>query len=413
MEQGPLDLAVASYPAKWSSLETLSLAYIAAALVDLGCFTRAGERHTLAALAERWGLPAPRRHLLSRWLARLVAAGLLVADGDELVSPVPLSTGELGSARAAARTALADTPALMEYVERCGARLTAILSGAESPLETLFPEGSVETAEYLYQRVAGRALHERARRRRRRRLGPRPAGGPADPGHRGRSGHRRHDLRGAPACSRRSGPSTTTPTCRRSSSATRRAKFAAYPFVKTALLDLERAPAEQGWAPGGYHVVVAANVLHATRDLDRTLAHVRGLLAPGGMLVAYEATEHLPWFDVTTGLIEGWQRFDDQLARRSSAARAGALARGARRPWLHAHVAAFPESGSPAEVLAHHVIVAMVPGTTARVPGADRGVGRPSPARRSPPMKAPHRGSQSRNSAGTWPRSRRASSTRR
>ena len=137
--------------------------------------------------------------------------------------------------------------------------------------------------------------------------------------------------------------------------------------MKTALLDLERAPAEQGWAPGSYHVVVAANVLHATRDLDRTLAHVRGLLAPGGLLVAYEATEHLPWFDVTTGLIEGWQRFDDHWRVDHPL-----LAPARWREALGAHgftrVAAFPEPGSPAEVLAHHVIVAMVPGTTARVP---------------------------------------------
>ncbi len=34
----------------------------------------------------------------------------------------------------------------------------------------------------------------------------------------------------------------------------------------------------------GYDVVVAANVLHATRDLDATLRHVRALLAPGGLL---------------------------------------------------------------------------------------------------------------------------------
>ena len=60
--------------------------------------------------------------------------------------------------------------------------------------------------------------------------------------------------------------------------------------------------------------MIAANVLHATRDLDVTLEHVRALLAPGGVLVAYEATHHPRWFDVTTALIEGWQRFEDRGA---------------------------------------------------------------------------------------------------
>jgi acyl carrier protein len=32
---------------------------------------------------------------------------------------------------------------------------------------------------------------------------------------------------------------------------------------------------------------------------------------PGGVLIAYEGTRHPRWFDITTGLIEGWQRFED------------------------------------------------------------------------------------------------------
>ena len=79
MEQGPLDLAAATYPAKWASLATLSPAYAAAALVSWAASRRRASATRSAALAERWSLPAARRHLLSRWLARLVAAGLLCA----------------------------------------------------------------------------------------------------------------------------------------------------------------------------------------------------------------------------------------------------------------------------------------------------------------------------------------------
>jgi SAM-dependent methyltransferase len=144
--------------------------------------------------------------------------------------------------------------------------------------------------------------------------------------------------------------------------------FAAYPFVRHGLLDLERDPREQGWEPGTFHLVIAANVLHATQDLDQTLDRVRGLLAPGGMLVAYEATVHHPWFDVTTGLIEGWQRFADGWrdghpllppARWAEALAAHGFER----------VAAFPEAGSPAEILGQHVIVAVVPGTATATGG--------------------------------------------
>ena len=57
-----------------------------------------------------------------------------------------------------------------------------------------------------------------------------------------------------------------------------------------AVLDIERRHRSRGVAPGSYDVVLASNMLHATRDLDVTLAHARDLLAPGGVLVAYEST---------------------------------------------------------------------------------------------------------------------------
>jgi predicted TPR repeat methyltransferase len=38
-------------------------------------------------------------------------------------------------------------------------------------------------------------------------------------------------------------------------------------------------------------LIVAANVLHATRNLEETLAHVRELLQPGGQLLLLEATD--------------------------------------------------------------------------------------------------------------------------
>lgn len=104
-------------------------------------------------------------------------------------------------------------------------------------------------------------------------------------------------------------------------------------------------------------MVVAANVLHATADLRQTLPRVRSLLGPGGVLVLYEATTPQPWFDITTGLIEGWQRFDDGLRADSPLLSAGQWEQVLRAAGFEA-VAAFPEPGSPAENLGQHVIVA-------------------------------------------------------
>ncbi|KAH7139912.1 polyketide synthase [Dactylonectria estremocensis] len=56
------------------------------------------------------------------------------------------------------------------------------------------------------------------------------------------------------------------------------------------ILDVEKDPTTQGFAEGSYDVIIAANVLHATRSLETTLRNVRSLLKPGGFLVLMEVT---------------------------------------------------------------------------------------------------------------------------
>lgn len=57
-------------------------------------------------------------------------------------------------------------------------------------------------------------------------------------------------------------------------------------------LDIEREPNEQGFEEGSYDLVIASNVLHATKDLDKTMANVRKLLKPGGKLLVLEAVDN-------------------------------------------------------------------------------------------------------------------------
>jgi epothilone polyketide synthase E len=82
-------------------------------------------------------------------------------------------------------------------------------------------------------------------------------------------------------------------------------RFADFPFVQYSRLDIDRDPREQGFPEGSFDVVIAANVLHATRDLGGTIDRVAMLLAEGGILVLSETTAHPRVFDITTGLIEG------------------------------------------------------------------------------------------------------------
>ena len=78
------------------------------------------------------------------------------------------------------------------------------------------------------------------------------------------------------------------------------------------VLDIERDPVEQGFDAHGYDLVIAANVLHATRSLDETLNHCRQLLAPSGQLVALENQRARAWMDLVFGQLDGWWRFADR-----------------------------------------------------------------------------------------------------
>ena len=77
------------------------------------------------------------------------------------------------------------------------------------------------------------------------------------------------------------------------------------------VLDIEKDPVEQGFDRHGYDLVIASNVLHATRYLDETLAHCLALLAPSGQLVALENLRGQGWLDLTFGQLDGWWRFAD------------------------------------------------------------------------------------------------------
>ncbi len=77
------------------------------------------------------------------------------------------------------------------------------------------------------------------------------------------------------------------------------------------VLDIEHDPVEQGFEHHNYDLVIASNVLHATRYLNETLDHCRSLLAPSGCLLALENLRGQGWLDLTFGQLDGWWRFAD------------------------------------------------------------------------------------------------------
>jgi len=89
-----------------------------------------------------------------------------------------------------------------------------------------------------------------------------------------------------------------------------------YPFLQFGTLDIEenRSDIHQDT----FDIIIAANVIHATRNIGQTLDHCYERLAPGGLLFLLEASPKQRWLDLTFGMTDGWWRFKGHDDRRDS-----------------------------------------------------------------------------------------------
>ena len=87
------------------------------------------------------------------------------------------------------------------------------------------------------------------------------------------------------------------------------------PFLRFQVLDIEASPAAQSLAETTYDIVIAANVMHATQRINRSVRHAKAALRPGGLLVLNELSRHTLLSHVTFGLLEGWWSAQDRVLR--------------------------------------------------------------------------------------------------
>jgi acyl transferase domain-containing protein/NADPH:quinone reductase-like Zn-dependent oxidoreductase/SAM-dependent methyltransferase/acyl carrier protein len=203
-----------------------------------------------------------------------------------------------------------DLPEL-KLLERCGSRLADILRGECDPLELLFDPALSGALEGIYSGslttsavnrlaadvVAGIAAHTPTRKLRILEIGA------------GTGGTTRHVLPMLPADRVEYWFTDLSPAL----IGRARREFREHPFIRFEVVDIEQDI--EALEDAEFDVILAANVVHATADLRDTLARMRRLLSPDGLLVLIEGTRPQTWIDLTFGLTDGWWRFSDRDLR--------------------------------------------------------------------------------------------------
>ncbi|GER89948.1 hypothetical protein KDW_41100 [Dictyobacter vulcani] len=87
------------------------------------------------------------------------------------------------------------------------------------------------------------------------------------------------------------------------------------PYLTYRIFNVETPIIEQDIAAGSYDVVIAANVLHATKDIRQTLRNAKAVLKNNGLLLLNEINSNNIFSHLTFGLLEGWWRYEDPALR--------------------------------------------------------------------------------------------------
>ncbi|WP_330318643.1 alpha/beta fold hydrolase [Streptomyces platensis] len=337
----PLDLdgeagTIRAAEARWSKeLPVVPLPGEAGALADRFCMLHAarflrqaglactpGEEVALEELHGRLGTKAPYHKFVEALLHLLAEDGVVqVRDGRLRFLAEPGGEADLQAVRDTVRERFPEFAPELDLIDLCAGQYRAVIAGAKSGVEVLFPDGVNDlTAPVLQKWIAASdvAVYRSLLVEQVARLGRGVTGRPlrvleVGGGQGGVTWPLADALAGLPGLHYRFtdlGRGFVL-------GAQRRAEEERRSGMTFGVLDISKDPAGQGFPHGEWDIVVAYNVLHATPDLRATLRNVRSLLAPGGGLFLLEATREPRLALLTAGLFEGWWYFDDDLRERS------------------------------------------------------------------------------------------------
>ncbi len=297
-------------------LNHICAGYIANAVRTMGWDFRVGSRVSTEQLATECNIAQKHRMLFRRHLMVLAEQGVLSAEeGDTWIVKRRPDAVDSAAEMRKIEERYPKFGAEFEMTARCASSLAGVLQGKVDPLTLLFPGGSTENGRKIYSdspspQVFNRLVADVVSAE----VAARPDGMIRILEVGAGTGGTTVFIAPLLTAERTEYVFTDVSAFLKIKS---QEKFKRYPFFRYEVLDIEKDPVGQGFPAGHYDIVVAANVLHATADLTRTMKHIRSLLRPEGLVVLLEGTFPEPWVDLTFGLTDGWWRFSDHQLRPS------------------------------------------------------------------------------------------------
>lgn len=282
-------------------LDRLCASYINLSLQRLGAFNNFNEQYSFEELCEQCQIIPRYRQLLYRFLDVLVEQGDLQQEKDLFTNLVPCSTDSINALVEEVKIKCVHTPHVLHIVQECGENLPDVLTGEKEPLELYFAvkENKPEIANSeLPLDTHLKGIMQAGMEQVVKSLPPDVNLRILEIG--GGGGLATTELLPVLPSERTNYTFTDVGGLFLNQA---KQQFSAYPFVEYRFLDIEKPPTAQGFNSHSFDVVVAVNVLHVTRNITKTLEHVRSLLAPGGFLLLWEITQPQLDFDLTDGLL--------------------------------------------------------------------------------------------------------------
>nr|WP_092071402.1 non-ribosomal peptide synthetase [Dendrosporobacter quercicolus]NSL49370.1 non-ribosomal peptide synthetase [Dendrosporobacter quercicolus DSM 1736]SDM25888.1 yersiniabactin nonribosomal peptide synthetase [Dendrosporobacter quercicolus] len=358
--QIPSGLDVEEVKTFLESAEQISLAFICRMLAKLGIFRNEREQYSLDELMERFKLQRRYRPLIGHWLNILIEERIVEKDEAGLYlnhHSLPALLPKLD--KEGNFPGLSETAAtLATAFKRDDSVYLELLQGTLDPLELFVREDAFLTPDAMNQFNLARGYYtELARATFSAVLNTYPS----DKEIRvmeigGRTGNLAGEL-----------VKLLTPGKDRylytdeSAYFTDQAKgrLSEFPPMEYGLLDMNKAPLQQGYEPHAYDVIIADNTLHRTRNVRTVLEHIKTMLAPGGILLFTETTRNNRLMMTTTGFFaDGFSQLEDERSLSGIPLLTAEKWREVLSEKGFAKTIAFPANGQTAEQFGQHLLMA-------------------------------------------------------